>query len=91
MFDLHIAYSVFFMSDSTSSLSEQCIQMCNYLLDRLKENLGKFIAEEKQLKAIFSSKLLEPLAAKLDADKESPNDRQGYLIAIIIRMIKLGE
>jgi hypothetical protein len=65
--------------------------MCNYLLDQLKENLGKFVAEEKQMKAIFSSKLLEPLATKLDADKESPNVRQSYLTSLLIRMIKLGD
>ena len=47
MFDLHIAYSIVFAKDPTSKFSEQCIQMCGYLLDRLKENLQKFIAEEK--------------------------------------------
>ena len=91
MFDLCIAYSVFFMKDTTSKVSEQCIRMCNVLLDKFKENLAKFVAEDKQMKAIFSSKLLEPLALKLDAEKESPNERQGYLMTIIIRLIKLGK
>ena len=73
--NLSLAYSIFFLKERHSTISEDLISHANYLIGHVKENLDEFVKEKQQLERIFSSKILKALLVKFDASNESPNTR----------------
>ena len=91
MFNLSLAYSIFFMKEESSSISQDLVSHVNYMIGHVKDNLDEYVKEKKQLEMIFSSKILKALMERLDSDKEKPNSRQKRLTNLLIRMKRMSD
>ena len=74
-FNLSLAYSILFMKEEASTISQDLVGHVNYLIGHVKANLDEYVAEKVQLEKIFNSKILKSLMTKLDVEKEDPNIR----------------
>ena len=90
-FNLSLAYSILFMKEEASTISQDLVSHVNYLIGHVKVNLDEYVVEKVQLGKIFSSKILQSLMTKLDVEKEDPNTRQKRLVGLLIRMRKISE
>ena len=62
MFNLHLAYSIIFMKDNTSTISVDLLNGCMQSLDLVLKNLSAFIAEKNELNAMLvGNKILKTL------------------------------
>ena len=74
LFDIQLAYSIFFMRDTTSNISVDILNGCKMALDLIEKNIQEFVDEKVTLKAILSdNKLLSELVDRMNVDSENPN------------------
>ena len=43
MFNLSLAYSIFFMKEETSSISQDLVSHANYMIGHVKDNLDEYV------------------------------------------------
>ena len=90
LFDLQLAYSIFFMRDKTSSVSIDILNGCMQAIIMVEKNIDTFIEDKETLKAMLTdNKLLSELCQKMNVDSENPNARQNKLFEIILKMFKV--
>ena len=47
MFNLSLAYSIFFMKEEASSISQDLVSHANYMIGHVKDNLDEYVKEKK--------------------------------------------
>ena len=91
MFDVTMAYALVFRTSSDFHICHELFKQALLNLALIKDNLSQVVDDEAFFTDLFSNKLMQSLASKLDLSGERLSDRQKLSLELVINMVKFQE
>ena len=89
-FDLTIGYALVFKRQPDYFICLDNLRAAKKTLQLINDNLAKFVEKEQLLTEIFSGKLIQCLAIKMDCEQSDElKDRQKLVLEIIVMLVKM--
>ena len=91
MFDVTMSYALVFRTRTDFHICHELVKQALLNLSIIKDNLSQVADDEEFFTELFSNKLLQSLASKLDLSGERLSDRQKLTLELVINIVKFQE